>query len=162
MEARRVVANGRLDATCINFGKRLLGACNQDRQAARFTRFFAKAPTAFVKQALDKQVTAVFGWLTVSDDDVLETYRADLQARATSARSAQDATSAVAPLRGSNQARRAKLADDLTRERDGLHRQLGDIAEQKNLGRTWADLFFKKTRRDEEEDEGPTPGPTPA
>ena len=160
VEAGRVVANGRLDLTCIAFGKRLLGACDQDRQAPRFTRFFAKPPMAFVKQALSKQVTAVFGWLNVKDDDVLESFRVDLQDRATNARAAQDATSAIGPQRGANQARRAKLTDDLTRERDGLHRQLAEIAEQKNLGRTWADLFFKKTRRDDEEEAPSEPTPS--
>jgi len=161
VEAGRVVANGRLDLTCITFGRRLLGACEQDRESPRFKRFFAKPPLAFVKQALAKQVTAVFGWLSVNDDDVLEAHRLDLQERATSARAAQDATSALGPLRGTNQARRAKLADDLTRERDGLHRQLAEIADEKNLGRTWADLFFKKTRRDDEEEVlSPAPMPT--
>ena len=160
VEATRVVANGRLDLTCIAFGKRLLGACNQDRLSPRFTRFFAKPPLAFVKQALAKQSTAVFGWLSVTDDDVLETYRVDLQECATNARAAQDATSAIGPLRGTNKARRAKLAEDLTRERDGLHRQLGEIADDKSLGRTWADLFFKKTRREDDE-EAPTPAPAP-
>lgn len=162
VDAGRVVANGRLDLTCVAFGKRLLGACDQNRQAPRFTRFFAKPPMAFVKQALAKQVTAVFGWLSVNDDDVLEAFRADLQERATNARNAQDATSAIGPLRGTNQARRAKLAEDLTRERDGLHRQLAELADEKNLGRGWADLFFKKTRRDDDDDEAPTPAPTPA
>ncbi len=161
VEASRVVANGRLDLSCITFGKRLLGACNLDRQAPRFTRFFAKPPMAFVKQALSKQVTAVFGWLSVTDDDVLESFRVELLERATNARTAQDATSAVGPLRGANQARRAKVADDLTRERDGLHRQLAEIADAKDLGRTWADLFFKKTRR-ADDDESPTPEPNPS
>jgi hypothetical protein len=97
VEAGRVVANGRLDLTCITFGRRLLGACEQDRDSPRFKRFFAKPPLAFVKQALAKQVTAVFGWLSVNDDDVLEAHRLDLQERATNARAAQDATSALAP-----------------------------------------------------------------
>ncbi len=161
VEATRVIANGRLDQSCIDFGKRLLGACNQDRQSPRFTRFFAKPPAAFVKQALSKQVTAVFGWLSVTDDDVLEAFRVELDDRAKAVRAAEDATSAVGPLRGANQARRAKLADDLTRERDGLHRQLADIADTKNLGRTWADLFFKKTRR-AHDDESPPPEPIPS
>lgn len=159
VDARRIVANGRLDSACLAFGKRLLGACNQDRESPRFRRFFPKAPTVFVRQALDKQVANVFGWLATTDEPTLEEHRTALTTWATACREAQDQTAALGPKRGENEARRMKLADDLTRERDGLHRELSELAADKGLARDWADLFFRTTRRSS--DSGDTEPPSP-
>lgn len=162
VDARRIVANGRLDAACVAFGRRLLGASNQDRQSPRFKRFFSKAPSVFVRQALDKQIASVFGWLATNDEPTLEEFRGELTTWASSCRDAQDQTAALGPKRGENEARRAKLAEDLTRERDALHRELSELAAERGLARDWADLFFRTARRpgDGGEDEA-EPGSPP-
>lgn len=158
VDATRVVANLHLDATCVAFGQRLLGLCNQDRTALRFTRFFPKAPYAFIRQALHKQIAGVMGWLGQSDE-ALEPFRVELQARATRARDALDATAALHPKRGAVDGARAQLAEDFTRDRDALHRELQQIAADKSLPRDWADAFFRSSSKRSDEPE-PTP-PTP-
>jgi len=54
-----------------------------------------------------------------------------------------------------------KLADDLTRLRDGLHRALCERAEEKALPRDWADAFFRVERDGARREEAPAPTPTP-
>ena len=145
-DAARIVANQYLDSTCTRFGDELLLACGKDRASARWTRFFTVPVSEFNKQALARQVSIVQSWLTVTDD-VLEKYRKELDQWAQQCDAALVNTDAVTVKRRDVWAAREQLAVELTRERDALHRKLSERAEERGLGRTWADLFFRVESR---------------
>ncbi len=155
-DAARIVANTRLDRACERFGDDLYLAVDKDRSVARWTQFFSVAVSKFVRQALPKQVGRVFGWLE-SKDPVLDKHRADLETWAKAADAGLKKTTAVATVRGEARMGREELAEDFTRERDGLHDALTARARDKGLPRDWADQFFRKVSRGgnvEEEAEG--------
>ena len=65
----------------------------------------------------------------------------------------------IAHAIGAWQVARARLAEDMTRERDGLWAALDEHRREQNLPRDWPDLFFRveasepgKTGDEEEED----------
>ena len=156
--ATRGVANTRLDIACIAFGKDLLYDVG-DRTRPRFVGFFPVSPARWVKQAFDKQITGVRGWLG-SADPVLEKHRAELDERVQRADDSRVATAALAPKRGLNWEMRRELAEALTRARDGLHRALAERAEERKLPREWANTFFRVTTRSEPEPDLPLPTPS--
>src|SRR5437016_4766255 len=51
-DARRIVANARLDAACTRFGDDLFLACGKDTKAKRWTQFFSVAVSRFIRQPL--------------------------------------------------------------------------------------------------------------
>jgi len=155
--ASRSIANVRLDISCLAFGKDLLYAVG-DRKAPRFVGFFPIAPTRWVKQGLDKQILGIKGWLTVNGDVELDKHRENLGLRVAGASDSQVAVASLAPARGLNWQMRRDLADAMTRARDGLHRALAELAEEKNLPRDWPDAFF---RIEERESPPVQPGPPP-
>ena len=155
-DAARVVANGRLDRACERFGDELYLAVDKARGAARWRQFFPVAVSKFVRQALPKQLARVHGWLQ-SKDPVLENHRMNLETGAHAVDVALARTAAVATVRGEARIAREELAENLTRERDGLHDVLTVRARERGLPRDWADQFFRKVSRAgavEEEVEG--------
>jgi hypothetical protein len=142
-DAARVVANDRLDRACAAFGDDLYAAVAKDRTSARWTQFFSMPVSRFVRQALGRQVQTVRGWLAGSKDAVLEQHRAVLEARAADADAALVATKGTALVRGEVHQGREHLAEELTRERDGLRDALAARARERHLAREWADLFFR-------------------
>jgi hypothetical protein len=145
-DAARIVANARLDRACERFGDELYLTVDKDRASARWTAFFSVTVSKFVRQALGKQVGRVRGWLS-SNDGVLEKHRDELDAWSKSAEAALQQTAAVATVRGEARIAREQLAEDLTRERDGLHDALSARGREKRLPRDWADQFFRKLGR---------------
>lgn len=147
--AARVIANGRLDASCAAFADDLFRAVGKDRSASRWTQFFSGSVTKFVRQALPKQVATVLGWLGGSKDPALEPHRAELDTWSKAASDAIVQTRGTALVRGEAHQAREELASELTRER--------------NLPRDWADLFFVqqgRARRDRAAaDDGTAPAP---
>lgn len=146
-DATRIVANARLDAACTRFGDSLLVSVGKDRTAAKWKTFFSETVSSFIRQALDKQVTTVKGWLSITGEPVLEQHRAELTKWATAAGAAIEATQGVAPKRGIVWQQREALSESLTRERDGLHDALAQRGREKGLARDWADLFFRVESR---------------
>lgn len=145
-DAARIVANQYLDSTCTRFGDELLLACGKNRTSPRWTRFFTVPVSEFNKQALARQVSIVQSWLTVTDD-VLEKYRKELDQWAQQCDVALVNTDAVTVKRRDSWAAREQLALELTRARDALPRTLSERADERGLGRTWADLFFRVEAR---------------
>jgi hypothetical protein len=141
--ATRVVANGRLDDACQTFGDELNLAVKKERASARFARFFPQTISGFVRQRLATQVAAVRSWLGVKDEEVLERHRADLDRWCSAAEKALAGTSTSAQVRGEAQVAREALAEDLTRERDGLEARLVARAHERGLPRDWPARFFR-------------------
>ncbi len=142
-DAELSVANRRLDATCIAFGDQLLPAVGKDRQSARWTRYFGTAPNRFVKQDLRDQVKSVRGWLA-TQDPVLEPFRAELVKWADEAQKALDKHEVLKQATAELTLRREAFAKRLTQARDAIHRALAQRAEERDLGRDWADGFFRQ------------------
>ncbi|UJR79054.1 hypothetical protein [Sandaracinus amylolyticus] len=154
--ALRIVANGRLDDACTRFGRTL--AIDTPTTSPRWRRFFSTAISSWIDQRLVAQVATVRGWLTITDEPVLEAHRAPLAQWSESAQVALDRTAASAQTRGAAQIARESLAEDLTRERDGLYAALLQRAGERSLARDWAARFFRVERRrgdPDAEPEGP-------
>ncbi|HSN97603.1 MAG TPA: hypothetical protein VLS89_04865 [Candidatus Nanopelagicales bacterium] len=147
-DAARVVANTRLDRACEQVGDELYLAVDKDRESARWKQFFPATVTRFVRQALAKQVARVFGWLE-SKDPVVEKHRTALDTWAKAADTAVKRTAGIATVRGEARVAKEQLAEDFTRERDGVHDALSARGRERGLPREWADQFFKKASRGE-------------
>ncbi|MDP3501683.1 MAG: hypothetical protein Q8S33_15200 [Myxococcales bacterium] len=124
--------------------------------------FFSETVTSFVKQAFDRQIKTVRGWLSLPNDAALEAHRTALTKWSDAAADAQVKTSTVGALRGQSRQQRETLADALTRERDGLSEALSQRARDRKLPRDWPTLFFPVTSRNVAEPEAPTPPAQPA
>lgn len=157
-DASRILANARLDRACEKFGDELWLAVDKDRTAPRWTRFFGGPVGKFVRQRLSAQVERVRAWLG-ADDDVLAEHKAPLETWSTAADQALVKTRGVSLVRGQAQMARDELAEDLTRERDGLAEALAGRARALNLGREWPSLFFRKETRPDPGDDDATPDP---
>lgn len=150
--ALRQVSNGRLDPLCAAFGDALYLAVGKDRGAARWTQFFKLPVNRFVRQAFPTQVTLVRGWLAI-DDSLLATHRTGLDTWSAKGQEALARTAAtVAPV-GAARLAREQLAEDLTRERDGLEDALSSRARERKLPRDWPSLFFRTTPSRQRTDE---------
>ena len=145
--ALRTIANGRLDDECRSFGDNLNLAVKKDRTSARWKRFFTHTVGDFVKQRLASQVAAVRAWLLVTPDDVLDRHRPALDQWSATAQTALDQTAASAQVRGAAHLAREALAEDLTRERDGLEAALVARAKERGLARDWPSRFFRVIAR---------------
>jgi len=147
-DAQRRVANGRLDAACTSFGDALILAVGKDRASARWRRFLTggiSTMSAFIRQPLAQQVTSVKLWLGITDEPSLEPHRAALTEWSTATDGALTSTGATATLRGTAAVVRERVAEDLTRARDGLDAALTQRATERRLPRGWASLFFRTT-----------------
>lgn len=161
-DATRAVTNVRLDKACVSLGDDLLASVKKDRTSARWRQFFRDLPVSqFIRQALDRQVSTVRGWLGASQDPVLEKHRAELERWTQAAEAALDRTRGSSAIRGEAWVGREELAEALTRERDGLHDALSGRARERDLPRDWADLFFRVERRSKKATP-PTTGSTSA
>jgi hypothetical protein len=145
-DAARIIANDRLDRACVRFGDELYLDVSKDRSSARWLQFFAQSVSKFVRQRLSTQVERVRGWLQ-SSDAIVEAHRGPLDTWSRAAGDALVQTRAVAVARGEARIGREELAEDLTRERDGLHDALSAIARERKLPREWPDLFFRTQGR---------------
>lgn len=142
-DAERSVANRNLDTTCIAFGDQLLPAVGKNRQSQRWTRYFDEAPNRFVKQDLRDQVKKVNGWLA-TQDPVLEPFREGLALWAGEAQKALDKDEVLKQATAELVLQREAFAKRLTQARDAIHRALAQRAEERDLGRDWADGFFRQ------------------
>ena len=114
-----------------------------------------------MKRAFEKQVTACENWLASSGDAVFDRHRAGLAPVIAAARAALAATAAASVPMGQWQVGRVVLAEDITRERDGLWNELDALGRRQSKPRGWADLFFRTGPSGSEPKEDPeTPAPT--
>jgi hypothetical protein len=149
-DAERIIANGRLDAACVAFADGLFLAVGKDRTSARWRTFFSSTVSTFIRQALDRQVNTVKGWLALPSDQAFEPHRAALLKWSNAAANALTKSAESAALRGQAWQSREALATALTRERDGLAEALAAHAREKGLPRDWSAMFFlvrKSTNR---------------
>mgnify|MGYP000523306590 CR=1 FL=1 len=138
------VANQRLDRSCIRFANAKLVSLGMDRSSSQFTRYFKVPPSDFVRQPLADQRSAVEGWLTVTEDSVLEAHRPELSTWSGKGLEALSMMSAQSQCVATHRTKRETLAAVLTSARDALHRSLAGRADALSLGREWPDTFFKK------------------
>lgn len=164
--AGRVIANFWLDRTCTHFGDDLFLAVGKNRESARWMRFFPIAVSRFVKIRFDKQIQKVKGWLEPSvNDSIVEKHRNELTKWSDAAAKAVEKTTGGIMMRSNTRVAREQLAEDLTRERDGLYDALSSRAREKGLPRDWPRQFFRvSTRKATTDDDGdaeqPQPDPT--
>ncbi len=153
-DAGRIVANHRFDMACTRFGDELYLAVGKDSSSRRWTQHFDRAVSRFVRMPLGKQLGRVLGWLSQSTDEVLARHRDKLELWTGKVKAALEATGATAIVRGRAWIGRETMAESLTAARDGLFETLAARARERDLGRDWPDIFFRKTPgRDE-----PAPG----
>jgi len=140
-DALRRVSNNGLDTSCMAFGAEL--GLKDKPGTEGFRLFFRNStPSRFIKQALATQVGAVEAWLGTTENAVFERHRATITTWVQAARQALTATDASANPIGTWQIARARLAEDMTRERDGLWAALDERRREQNLPRDWPDQFF--------------------
>jgi hypothetical protein len=146
--ALRVVANHRLDRACTTFGDDLFLAVDKNRDSSRWRQFFSMAVSRFIKIRFDKQVATVKAWLAPSvQDPILDRHRKELTTWTETGARALTQTTGAAMVRGSARIAREQLAEDLTRERDGLFEVLAARGRDRALSRDWPKQFFRVSTR---------------
>jgi len=142
LDAEYKILNAAFDADCIEFSPVALKAAGGDREDTRYTRYFAVAPSVFVKQDIDEQVKAVEGWLTVQDP-TLDPWRERFAAHLAALKDHRARRRASQQKTRSFEIAREAAATTLTDQRDALHRRLGEQGQQSSQPRGYADLFFR-------------------
>jgi hypothetical protein len=141
-DAKRVIADSRLDRACTSFGNELLFVLGKDTDSPRYKQFFDLPVSRFVRMSLPRQIARVRSWLS-SEDAVFQKHKPDIAQWVGRADEALVATRALGLRRGETAIAREELAEGLTRERDGLEAALGARARERNLGRDWPKSFFR-------------------
>jgi len=160
--AARVITNHHLDGACTAFGDDLYLAVGKERESPRWTQFFSVTVSRFIKMRFDKQVGQVKAWLASSSNDAtLEKHRTSLTKWSNAAEASITLTNGVALVRGAARIAREQLAEDLTRERDGLYDVLSTRARERGLSRDWANQFFRVGSRNASGSDSDTPEPSP-
>jgi hypothetical protein len=146
-DAKRGVANARLDTANRTFGDQLLLAVDKIRTSGRWTQFFGTHTiTSFTKQSLSTQVATVRAWAGITDS-VWAPHQAETLKWAVAAETALAETNNTAIIRGQAAIAEEAFAADLTRERDGLCAELGERGRERKLNRDFPDAFFRVDRR---------------
>ena len=90
---------------------------------------------------------------------MLDKHRTALTTWSNAAAVSIEQTNGVSMVRAAAQMAREQLAEDLTRERDGLYEALAAHARTKGLPRDWPKQFFRVTKRDTPDSEESSPEP---
>ena len=141
MEARRRVASWRLKTLSRKFGKKLLGAVDQDRQSPVWRSYFSMAPSLFHKEPVPERVRVIRNWL-LNPHPALEPFRADLTLWCTRAEEALAEEVAISSATKLLQGEGDDVAARLTALRNELHRELAAMAAGRGEEEDWADEFF--------------------
>lgn len=148
-EAVVAVANARLDQRTTRFGVNVLAETGGDRKSLFFRRFFSKAPSQLVRQALRKQCEHTLTVMAVELEKLdaqhaLKAFQAPLVSLAKAALAALDA-------RAKAKGQRAADSNDIDEWKEGCntlrlstYAELLKIAAEKGYSRAWADSFFPK------------------
>jgi hypothetical protein len=164
--AVRVVGNYHFDRACTHFGDDLYLAVGKNRESARWLQFFPISVSRFIKIRFDKQIQKVKGWLAPNvTDAIVDKHRAPLTTWCNASANALEQTTSAIMVRAAARIAREQLADDLTRERDGLYDALSERARERGLPRDWPRQFFRvstrKTTVSDDGDAAPAPEPAP-
>ncbi len=147
-EALVALRNAKLDGHTTKFGASVLAEAGGDRKSPFFRRFFAVAPSTFVRQPLRKQceltlhvVVAEIGKL--DKNHLLKPFAASLEDFAKQALSALDA-------RTKAKADRGIASNDIDEWKEGVntlrlstYAELLKIAAEKGYGKSWVEAFFR-------------------
>lgn len=144
--ARRAVANARLDGVCTEFGDELFLSCGKDREAPRWRGFFHLPVSRFIAIGLAEQVQRIQGWLSEAKDAVLEKFREPLTFWSDRAAGALVEGRAIGLKRGAAWQSREEHAEALTADRDALYEALSARARERGLARDWPQAFFRKEK----------------
>lgn len=163
-EAVVSVRNARLDQKTVKFGANVLAETGGDRKTGFFRRFFAKAPSAFVRLPLRKQCEQTLAVVVVElaklePTHVLKPYQEPLTSLAKAALEALDA-------RTKAKGERTIGASDIDEWKEGCntlslstYAELLKLAAEKGYARSWADSFFpSEATAAAETEEAPAPG----
>lgn len=162
-EAVVAVANGQLDETTIKFGAEVAVEAGSDRKSTFFRRFFATAPSEFIRTSLRKQAQETIDKIVpqvvaLDDKSRLKPYATSLKSLAKKAIDALD-------KRSKAKAARAAAGLDIEEWKEGAntlrvttYADLLKVAATKGHGRKWADTFFR-VESAEAEDEPAAPAP---
>lgn len=154
------VCNQTLDELTTRFSHVVLVEVNGDRKSTLFRRFFPIAPSELVRQSLRKQCehtrnVMVSELKSLPDQSPLKAFATQLDDRASRALDALDARAKVG-------AERATVAYDVEEWKEGVNRlrlstyaALLQIAAERNLGKSFADSFFRAPRAQAPEGELP-------
>lgn len=149
IRANAVVAvrNAQLDTKTVRFGASVLAEVGGDRKAPFFRRFFATAPSVFVRQALRKQCETTLNLVIVEIGklDKKHALRSYLEPLTDLSKAALDALDARNKVTGE----RTMSANDVNEWKEGVnalllstYAELLKIAAEKGYPRSWADTFF--------------------
>lgn len=145
------VCNHDLDDATTRFSHLVLAEVSGDRKSTFFRRFFPKAPSELVRLPLRKQCEHTRDVMlkelaALPETSRLEPYRAILDEKAARALDALDARAKV-------RAERASVAYDVEEWKDGVNRlrlstyaALLQIAAERNLGKSFAESFFRSPK----------------
>lgn len=168
-EARRTIVradamvsirNQELDETTTRFSHVVLVEVNGDRKSTLFRRFFPMAPSELIRQSLRKQCehtrdVMVSELNKLPNEHPLKAFAAPLEERAKRALDALEARAKVG-------ADRATVAYDVEEWKEGINRlrfsayaALLQIAANRNLGKSFADSFFRAPKAQAPEGELP-------
>lgn len=154
-DAKVSVCNQKLDATTMRFGHALLAEAGGDRKSTLFRRFFSLMPSELIRQGLRKRCeytrdTIVGELKRLPDGSPLLPYLALLDQKVARALDALDSRSQV-------QGERATTAYDVEDWKIGINRlrlatyaALLRIATEKNLGKSFAESFFRVAKESSE------------
>jgi hypothetical protein len=161
--ASRVVSNFYFDRACTRFGDDLYLAVDKNRESARWLQFFTMPVSRFIKIRFDKQIQKVKAWLDPKiNDDIVDKHRTPLTTWSNAAAAALEQTASTSMVRAAARIAREQLAEDLTRERDGLYDALSERARERGLPRDWPRQFFRVSTRKTTDTSDDTTPPAPA
>jgi hypothetical protein len=145
-DAARISADGRLDEACTRFGAELGFVVGREKDSPRLKQFFDLPVSRFVRTSLVRQIARVRSWLG-SQDEVFLRHKGAIEQWVERADKALVASRGLSLPRAEAQMARQELAEDLTRERDGLEEALRARGREKSLSREWAKGFFRSGER---------------
>lgn len=150
-DAKVSVCNQKLDDTTTRFGHVLLAEAGGDRKSTFYRRFFPMIPSEFIRQGLRKQCeytrdTMIGELEKLPDESPLKAYLPVLEERVARTLDALDA-------RGKVMGERASTAHDVEEWKEGVNRlrlstyaALLQLATEKNLGKSFAESFFRSAK----------------
>ncbi len=156
--------NAQLDDLVVEFADTLLFTV-KDRTSTRVTHYLRQAPYAIVRLGLASELEVVREWpesLKNETDEALKAFAPKFTDMIAKGDAAVSALGKAENARSEFRMRSIELlVEKLNGERMKLHTQLAGRANEKNLGKYWADGFFKSTtKRRRTKDEVETPEPS--
>lgn len=139
--ARRLFAKVHVSNTFKGFVKELTFRSIQKLHPSQRV-FFNGTPSKWMRQSFSKKHEDIKGWLSLAAHSIFDNHREKFsESYDMLTRSIYDA-SRLRQLRNDLQEHRAAISRTLTKQRDRMHRALGELADTHNLPRNWPNRFF--------------------